>query len=56
MQLTTDELLMLLGSKEAENYALRRDLAKVVEELNAARAELHESKIRPTSADEKENT
>lgn len=41
-QLTTDELLYLLGQKEAENFALRRDLGQVVNELNSARERLRE--------------
>lgn len=37
MRISEEELLTLLGVKEAENYALRRDLGEALRQLDEAR-------------------
>lgn len=55
MELTTNELLTLLGRKEVENYVLRRELAAALRTLSEVRdAMSSDLEQRPESADERE--
>ena len=51
VEVTPDELINLLGSKEAELYALRRDNAKLVELATNLNQRLADSEARAGSDD-----